>query len=257
MKRPLSPLLTGALFSVLGALLPGLTSSALAQSRVTSGGFDLTAQEGIAFDAAAGRYRATGEVQLVAGDWVVLADAVEARLGTAGRAVSSVEASGGVFVRSPLVTARAAVMTLRPDSGDVDLAGPGVVLQFDGSRLVTDGLLRLDTGAERFTLDGAFVLQWGEVRLSAESGSGALDATQLASIEASGSASLQGVDWRAAAERLRFDEAASKVWLDGAAVVQQGDMVLSGAGLVYDLATGSLILDGGTGGRISGALGGQ
>ncbi|MGB0745754.1 MAG: LptA/OstA family protein [Alphaproteobacteria bacterium] len=257
MKRPLSPLLTGALFSVLGAVLPGLTSSALAQSRVTSGGFDLTAQEGIAFDAAAGRYRATGEVQLVTGDWVVLADAVEARLGTAGRAVSSVEASGGVFVRSPLVTARAAVMTLRPDSGDVDLAGPGVVLQFDGSRLVTDGLLRLDTGAERFTLDGAFVLQWGEVRLSAESGSGTLDATQLASIEASGSASLQGVDWRAAAERLRFDEAASKVWLDGAAVVQQGDMVLSGAGLVYDLATGSLILDGGTGGRISGALGGQ
>ena len=257
MKRPLSPLLTGALFSVLGAVLPGLTSSALAQSRVTSGGFDLTAQEGIAFDAAAGRYRATGEVQLVAGDWVVLADAVEARLGTAGRAVSSVEASGGVFVRSPLVTARAAVMTLRPDSGDVDLAGPGVVLQFDGSRLVTDGLLRLDTGAERFTLDGAFVLQWGEVRLSAESGSGALDATQLASIEASGSASLQGVDWRAAAERLRFDEAASKVWLDGAAVVQQGDMVLSGAGLVYDLATGSLVLDGGAGGRISGALGGQ
>ena len=257
MKRPLSPLLTGALFSVLGAVLPGLTSSALAQSRVTSGGFDLTAQEGIAFDAAAGRYRATGEVQLVAGDWVVLADAVEARLGTAGRAVSSVEASGGVFVRSPLVTARAAVMTLRPDSGDVDLAGPGVVLQFDGSRLVTDGLLRLDTGAERFTLDGAFVLQWGEVRLSAESGSGALDATQLASIEASGSASLQGVDWLAAAERLRFDEAASKVWLDGAAVVQQGDMVLSGAGLVYDLATGSLVLDGGAGGRISGALGGQ
>ena len=257
MKRPLSPLVTGALFSVLGAVLPGLTSSALAQSRVTSGGFDLTAQEGIAFDAAAGRYRATGEVQLVAGDWVVLADAVEARLGTAGRAVSSVEASGGVFVRSPLVTARAAVMTLRPDSGDVDLAGPGVVLQFDGSRLVTDGLLRLDTGAERFTLDGAFVLQWGEVRLSAESGSGALDAAQLASIEASGSASLQGADWRAAAERLRFDEAASKVWLDGAAVVQQGDMVLSGAGLVYDLATGSLILDGGTRGRISGALGGQ
>ena len=84
-----------------------------------------------------------------------------------------------------------------------------------------------------------------------------LDAAQLASIEASGSASLQGADWRAAAERLRFDEAASKVWLDGAAVVQQGDMVLSGAGLVYDLATGSLILDGGTGGRISGALGGQ
>lgn len=257
MKRPLSPLLTSALFSVLGAVLPGLTSSALAQSRVTSGGFDLTAQEGIAFDAAAGRYRATGEVQLVAGDWVVLADAVEARLGAAGRTVSSVEASGGVFVRSPLVTARAAVMTLRPDSGDVDLAGPGVVLQFDGSRLVTDGLLRLDAGAERFTLDGAFVLQWGEVRLSAESGSGALDAAQLASIEASGSASLQGADWRAAAERLRFDEAASKVWLDGAAVVQQGDMVLSGAGLIYDLATGSLILDGGTGGRISGALGGQ
>lgn len=257
MKRPLSPLLTSALFSVLGAVLPGLTSSALAQSRVTSGGFDLTAQEGIAFDAAAGRYRATGEVQLVAGDWVVLADAVEARLGAAGRTVSSVEASGGVFVRSPLVTARAAVMTLRPDSGDVDLAGPGVVLQFEGSRLVTDGLLRLDAGAERFTLDGAFVLQWGEVRLSAESGSGALDAAQLASIEASGSASLQGADWRAAAERLRFDEAASKVWLDGAAVVQQGDMVLSGAGLVYDLATGSLILDGGTGGRISGALGGQ
>lgn len=257
MKRPLSPLLTSALFSVLGAVLPGLTSSALAQSRVTSGGFDLTAQEGIAFDAAAGRYRATGEVQLVAGDWVVLADAVEARLGAAGRTVSSVEASGGVFVRSPLVTARAAVMTLRPDSGDVDLAGPDVVLQFDGSRLVTDGLLRLDAGAERFTLDGAFVLQWGEVRLSAESGSGALDAAQLASIEASGSASLQGADWRAAAERLRFDEAASKVWLDGAAVVQQGDMVLSGAGLVYDLATGSLILDGGTGGRISGALGGQ
>ena len=257
MKRPLSPLLTSALFSVLGAVLPGLTSSALAQSRVTSGGFDLTAQEGIAFDAAAGRYRATGEVQLVAGDWVVLADAVEARLGAAGRTVSSVEASGGVFVRSPLVTARAAVMTLRPDSGDVDLAGPGVVLQFDGSRLVTDGLLRLDAGAERFTLDGAFVLQWGEVRLSAESGSGALDAAQLASIEASGSASLQGADWRAAAERLRFDEAASKVWLDGAAVVQQGDMVLSGAGLIYDLATGSLILDGGTWGRISGALGGQ
>ena len=257
MKRPLSPLLTGALFSVLGAVLPGLTSSALAQSRVTSGGFDLTAQQGIAFDAAEGTYRATGEVQLVAGDWVVLADTVEARLGTDGRSVSSIEASGGVFVRSPQVTARCAVLTLRPDSGDVDLAGPGVVLQFDGSRLVTDGLLRLDTGAEHFTLDGAFVLQWGEIRLSAEGGSGALDADQLASIEASGSASLQGADWRAAAERLRFDEAASKVWLEGAAVVQQGDMVLSGAGLVYDLATGSLVLDGGAGGRISGALGGQ
>jgi len=40
-------------------------------------------------------------------------------------------------------------------------------------------------------------------------------------------------------------------------VVQQGDMVLSGAGLVYDLGTGSLVLDGGAGGRISGALGGQ
>ncbi|MEC8711241.1 MAG: LptA/OstA family protein [Pseudomonadota bacterium] len=257
MNWHLRPFITGALFSVLAAVLPGLTSSALAQSRVTSGGFDLTAQEGIAFDAGKGTYRATGEVQLVAGDWVVLADTVEARLGPDGRSVSSIEASGSVFVRSPQVTARCAVLTLRPDSGDVDLAGPGVVLQFDGSRLVTDGLLRLDTGAERFTLDGAFVLQWGEIRLSAEGGRGALDAAQLASIEASGSASLQGADWRAAAERLRFDEAASKVWLEGAAVVQQGDMVLSGAGLVYDLATGSLVLDGGAGGRISGALSGQ
>ena len=51
MKRPLSPLLTGALFCVHGAVLPGLTSSALAQSRVTSGGFDLTAQEVILYTA--------------------------------------------------------------------------------------------------------------------------------------------------------------------------------------------------------------
>ena len=112
MKRHLFSLLSGGLFCILAPVLPGLTSPALAQSRVTSGGFDLTAQEGIAFDAAGGTHRGTGEVQFVAGDWVVLADTVEARLGAAGRAVSSIEASGGVFVRRPQVTARCAVLAL-------------------------------------------------------------------------------------------------------------------------------------------------
>jgi lipopolysaccharide export system protein LptA len=257
MKRHLFPFFTGALLSLFVAAVPGLVPSALAQSRATGGGFDLTAQSGISFDADRGTYRATGDVQLVAGDWVVLADVIEARMREGDRGVARIEASGSVFVRNPQVTARSGHMTLYPDSGEVDLEGPGVVLQFDGSRLVTDGTLRLDTRAERFTIEGAFVLQWGEIRLSAEAGSGGLDATRLATIEASGAASLQGEDWRAAADRLRFEESVSKVWLEGATVVQQGDTVLSGAGLVYDLRTGSLVLDGGAGGRISGALGGQ
>ena len=79
-------------------------------------------------------------MQLVAGDWV-LADTVEARLGTAEICFQH-RGSGGVSWK-PAARQPADV---RPDSGDVDLAGPGVVLQFDGSRLVTDGLLRLDTG---------------------------------------------------------------------------------------------------------------
>ena len=91
---------------------------------------------------------------MVAGDWVVLADTVSAA-GGAGRAVSASRLQA--VCSCEFATARCAVLTLRPDSGDADLA-PGVVLQFDGSRLVTDGVLRLDMSAERFTLDGAFVL---------------------------------------------------------------------------------------------------
>jgi len=55
-------------------------SSALAQSRASGAGFDLTATDGIRFLADAGRYEATGNVQLVVGDWVVLADRIVASL---------------------------------------------------------------------------------------------------------------------------------------------------------------------------------
>ncbi|RZO31644.1 MAG: hypothetical protein EVA88_01920 [Rhodospirillaceae bacterium] len=240
---------------------------AVAQSRATGSDFDLAAQNGISFDANTGVYRATGEVQLVVGDWVVLADGIEASLrenelsvsghGQTGPDLSKITASGGVFVRNPQVTARCETLTLDPDRETVNLTGPGVVLQLEGSRLVTDGVLRFDARAGRFSLDGAFILQWDGLRLSAEAASGALDETRLALLEARGGAALEGTGWRAAAQTVRFDQAAAQVRLNGAAVVQQGDLMLSGTGLVYDLDTGSLMLDGGAGGRISGTLSGQ
>ena len=233
-------------------------STALAQSRAAGAGFDISAQNGIAFDADAGLYRASGEVQLVAGDWVVLADALTARLTPARDSIVSVEAQGQVYVQRGALKAQASNLLVRPAEALIEMRGTPANLQLGDDRLVTEGLVILDQdqdqGEGAVTVEGDFVLVLGDIRLSGRAAAGWFLDDVLSRFEARENVRVEGDGWLAAAERLSLDRETDDLILEGAVALQQGTFILSGNRVDYNLSTGSLNIDGQDNGRIRGAL---
>ena len=234
--------------------LLAFASTAQAQSRAAGEGFDITAQNGIGFDAAAGLYRATGEVQLVAGEWVVLSDTLVARLNDARDTILSVEATGQVYVQRGSLKAQARELLVRPQDETIEMTGAPVNIQLGEDRLVSDGLVRLNQQSGSVQVTGDFVLVVEGVQMSGREAVGQFEGDTLQRFEALGDVRIEGDDWIAAAERVALDRATNDLLLEGAVALQQGGLVLSGNRVDYNLSTGSLSIDGQDNGRIRGAL---
>ncbi|MDG1415384.1 MAG: LptA/OstA family protein [Alphaproteobacteria bacterium] len=229
-------------------------SSALAQSRASGAGFDLTATDGIRFLADAGRYEATGNVQLVVGDWVVLADRIVASLDAQHVRMERLLAEGTVFVQSGTFKARAASLELRLQAPKVELRGAPVSVQMADDRMVTAGSLSFLIDAGELRIDQDFVLQTrGAViaggRASMMTVDGVLDALHV-----QGGVDVERDGFRAAAESLRLDRENNLILLEGAVVLQSGDVLLSGISATFDLESGAVNINNDTSGRVSGAL---
>ena len=228
--------------------------AALAQSRAAGNGFDITAQNGIRFNADAGAYVASGEVQLVAGDWVVLADSLTARLDSSRSAVGSVEAEGQVYIQRDNLKAQASRVLIRPADAVIELRGTPTNIQLGEDRLVAQGAVVLNQTSGEVQVQGDFVLVVGEIQLSGQTARGSFADNALRQFEAGDDVRIEGDGWLAAAERLSLDRESNALSLEGSVALQQGSFVLSGTRVDYNLATGSLSIDGQDNGRIRGAL---
>lgn len=237
------------LFCLLSAPLP-----VLSQSRASGVGFDLTATGGIRYLSESGRYEASGEVQLVVGTWVVLADRVVAALDDAQTQIASLTAEGTVFVQNDTFKARADQLDLSFVNPRLRLLGTPVSVQMGAERLATDGPLIYDIDAGSLSLPQAFVMQvegavitGGEARLMLEGGS-------MEALAVTGGVDVQRDDFRAAAETLDYAPDPGILKLKGAVVLQSGDILLSGASASFDLNTGAVELSNDSDQRVSGAL---
>lgn len=246
-------LLIASLLAMLAAPL-----AAHSESRATGVGFDLTATGGIRFLADAGLYEASGEVQLVVGDWVVLADRVVAALDTAQDQVASLTADGTVFVQNDTFKARADSLDLRFADTLVSLKGTPVSVQMGGEqRLVSIGSLRYSVTGGILTIPQDFVMQvsgatiaGGQARLKLSDGS-------LQALDVTGGVEVQRGDFRAAAEALNYAPGVGTLLLEGAVVLQSGEVLLSGASASFDLDTGAVQISNDSNQRIFGALSDQ
>jgi len=232
-------------------LLPAL---ALGQSRATGEGFDLTASDGIRFLAQEGRYEAQGAVQLIVGDWVVLADRVVATLDDNQRQMKHLSAEGKVFIQRDTLKARVSDLSLRLDQQQLNLRGAPINMQMGDARLVSEGELSFDLESGSLTLKQAFLLQAEGLVISGGAATVATAAGVVKELYVSDGADVERDDIRAAAQNLHYDRDAGKVSLDGAVVLQSGGVLLSSASAVFDLTTGALQLNNDPDQRISGAL---
>lgn len=241
-------------FSLLLFCLLSAPLQALSQSRASGAGFDLTATGGIRFLSETGRYEASGEVQLVVGTWVVLADSVVAALDDAQSQIASLTAEGTVFVQNETFKARADQLDLRFVNPRVRLLGTPVSVQMGTERLATEGPLIYDIEAGSLSMPQAFVMQvegavitGGEARLLLENG-------RMEALAVAGGVDVQRDDFRAAAETLYYAPDLGILMLKGAVVLQSGDILLSGASASFDLSTGAVELSNDSDQRVSGAL---
>ena len=232
-------------------LLPAL---ALSQSRATGDGFDLTASDGIRFLAKEGRYEAQGAVQLIVGEWVVLADRVVATLDDKQQQMEQLSAEGKVFLQRDTLKARVSDLSLRLDQQQLVLRGAPINMQMGRDRLVSEGELTFDLESGVMSLEQAFLLQADGVTISGGAATVTMAAGVVQELDVSDGADVERDDFRAAAQSLRYEREAGKVFLDGAVVLQSGGVLLSGASAVFDLNTGALQLNNDSDQRISGAL---
>ena len=242
-------------FCLLAALALGLLhSSAWGQSRATGEGFDLTATDGIRFLAAEGRYEATGNVQLVVGDWIVLADRVVATLDADQQKMERLSATGKVFLQRENLKARVSDLTLKLNPQKLTLRGAPINMQMGEDRLVSEGTLSFDLESGSMSLEQAFVLQAAGAVISGGAATVTMASGVVQELRVRDGADVEQGDFRAAAQSLRYDREAGEVFLDGAVVLQSGGVLLSGASAMFDLTSGALQLNNDSDQRISGAL---
>jgi lipopolysaccharide export system protein LptA len=247
-RSVLSPLI---LFAML-LCLP--TPVAYAQSRASGAGFDLTATDGIRFLADAGRYEATGNVQIVVGDWVVLADRVVASLDAEQASMAGLSAEGTVFVQSGTFKARAAHLELQLQTQTVKLRGAPVSVQMADDRLVTAGSLSFFVDQGGLSIDQDFVLQIQGTVIAGGSASIEMTGGVLETLKVQGGVDVERDSFRAAAETLSLNRASNEILLEGAVVLQSGDVLLSGISAIFDLESGAVQINNDTSARVSGAL---
>lgn len=241
--------------TLLSFLMLGLLATAAqGQSRATGVGFDLTATDGIRFLAAEGRYEAEGNVQLVVGDWVVLANRVVASLDDNQERMERLTAEGKVFLQRETFKARASRLTLRLDEQEIKLRGSPLNIQMGEDRLVTEGSLTYGLETGDMVIEQGFVLQTNGAVVTGGAASLAVREGAVQDIRVRGGADVEQGDFRATAQALHYDRARAQVALDGAVVLQSGGVLLSGASAVYDLETGALQLNNDSNQRVSGAL---
>jgi lipopolysaccharide export system protein LptA len=247
-RSVLSPLI---LFAML-LCLP--TPVACAQSRASGAGFDLTATDGIRFLADAGRYEATGNVQIVVGDWVVLADRVVASLDAEQASMAGLSAEGTVFVQSGTFKARAAHLELQLQTQTVKLRGAPVSVQMADDRLVTAGSLSFFVDQGGLSIDQDFVLQIQGTVIAGGSASIEMTGGVLETLKVQGGVDVERDSFWAAAETLSLNRASNEILLEGAVVLQSGDVLLSGISAIFDLESGAVQINNDTSARVSGAL---
>ena len=230
------------------------TPVAYAQSRASGAGFDLTATDGIRFLADAGRYEATGNVQIVVGDWVVLADGVVASLDAEQASMAGLSAEGTVFVQSGTFKARAAHLELQLQTQTVKLRGAPVSVQMADDRLVTAGSLSFFVDQGGLSIDQDFVLQIQGTVIAGGSASIEMTGGVLETLKVQGGVDVERDSFRAAAETLSLNRASNEILLEGAVVLQSGDVLLSGISAIFDLESGAVQINNDTSARVSGAL---
>jgi len=227
---------------------------AYAQSRASGAGFDLTATDGIRFLADAGRYEATGNVQIVVGDWVVLADRVVASLDAEQASMAGLSAEGTVFVQSGTFKARAAHLELQLQTQTVKLRGAPVSVQMADDRLVTAGSLSFFVDQGGLSIDQDFVLQIQGTVIAGGGASIEMTGGVLETLKVQGGVDVERDSFRAAAETLSLNRARNEILLEGAVVLQSGDVLLSGISAIFDLESGAVQINNDTSARVSGAL---
>jgi lipopolysaccharide export system protein LptA len=247
-RSVLSPLILFAMLLCLPAPV------ACAQSRASGAGFDLTATDGIRFLADAGRYEATGNVQIVVGDWVVLADRVVASLDAEQASMAGLSAEGTVFVQSGTFKARAAHLELQLQTQTVKLRGAPVSVQMADDRLVTAGSLSFFVDQGGLSIDQDFVLQIQGTVIAGGSASIEMTGGVLETLKVQGGVDVERDSFRAAAETLSLNRASNEILLEGAVVLQSGDVLLSGISAIFDLESGAVQINNDTSARVSGAL---
>ena len=227
---------------------------AFAQSRASCAGFHLTATDGIRFLVDAGRDEATGNVQIVVGDWVVLADRVVASLDAEQASMAELSAEGTVFVQSGTFKARAAHLELQLQTQTVKLRGAPVSVQMADDRLVTAGSLSFFVDQGGLSIDQDFVLQIQGTVIAGGSASIEMTGGVLETLKVQGGVDVERDSFRAAAETLSLNRASNEILLEGAVVLQSGDVLLSGISAIFDLESGAVQINNDTSARVSGAL---
>lgn len=240
-----------ALLFLLCLSLPSLGST---QTRATGDGFDLTANDAIRFDADAAGYEASGDVQLVVGPWVVLADQVTARLDPSQTRVTTLGARGKVFIQQDGFRARAAAADLDLSTQGLRLSGAPVNLQLGEDRLITDGAVVFAVEQGTVTIEDAFVLQLDGTSFSGGRAQAQVMGDRVQTVSVVGGVQLEGPSVKLAADRLALDRESGSLRLEGGVVVQSGGVLLSGAAAVYDLATGTVALSNDDAQRVTGVL---
>jgi len=240
-----------ALFLLGLALIP---HAVFAQSRATGTGFDLTATDGIRYIADAGRYEASGDVQLVVGAWVVLADQVVAVLDGPQDQIDSLTATGTVFVQNESFKARADALELRLSDPLVTLRGEAISVQMGDERLMTQRRLTYAVKDGTLTIPQAFVLQVDGAVIAGGEAALVLADGGMQALHVDAGVDIERDDFRAAAEQMDYAPIDAKIVLSGAVVLQSGDVLLSGASAVFDLKTGAVQISNDTSQRVSGAL---
>lgn len=130
---------------------------------------------------------------------------------------------------------------LNIDAGKLDFFDQEQKLVYSGSVIVTNGPSTLKAARITIFLEG-----------KGAAGGGATSNDRVKHIDADGPVTLVSKDQIGTGDRGSYDKAENKVYLTGNVTLTQGDNVVKGERLVYDVTTGVATVQGGSaqGGRV-------
>jgi lipopolysaccharide export system protein LptA len=168
--------------------------------------------------------------------------------------MAGLSAEGTVFVQSGTFKARAAHLELQLQTQTVKLRGAPVSVQMADDRLVTAGSLSFFVDQGGLSIDQDFVLQIQGTVIAGGSASIEMTGGVLETLKVQGGVDVERDSFRAAAETLSLNRASNEILLEGAVVLQSGDVLLSGISAIFDLESGAVQINNDTSARVSGAL---